>query len=274
LRVDISRTRSGQQLSEKLSEQVIEMLKAANQQLDAEVHLEKAVRVPEQVVGLVMAAEKVYFYYADGQEIPLGKEDIKPFIANVLQRPGSMPLRIELEFDKKNSELASNVSDFARQTTKELGIEKLVEIKTPPREPDSLIGKPLPTLDNIKAEFDLKQAAGKPILVCFLDMNQQPSQDCIEQLARQAEQFEQKGITIVAIQASKVGQNVLDEWVREHDVPFPVGMIEDDMERTKFAWGVRAQPWLILTDEEHVVRAEVGLNELDQKIKEASDAQR
>ncbi len=60
----------------------------------------------------------------------------------------------------------------------------------------------------------------------------------------------------------------LSTWVKEHDVPFPVGMIEGDVEKTKFAWGVRVQPWLILTDKEHIVRAEVGLNELDQKIKE------
>ena len=274
LRIDISRTKSGQELSEELYEQVIEMLKASNLQLDAEVHLEETVRLPEQVVGLVIAAEKLYFCYADGKEIPLTREDVKPFIANVLQRPGSMPLRIELEFDKKNSTLASNISDFARQTTRELGIEKLVEIETPPREPDSLIGKPLPKLDNMKTGFNLKQAEGKAILVCFWDMNQQPSQHCIRQLAEQAEQFEQKGITIVAIQALKVDQKVLDEWVKEHDVPFPVGMIEGDVEKTKLAWGVQTQPWLILTDKEHIVRAAVGLNELDQKIKEASDAER
>ena len=34
-------------------------------------------------------------------------------------------------------------------------------------------------------------------------------------------------------------------------------------------WGVRVQPWLILTDRTHVVRAEgFGLRELDQKLKE------
>ena len=274
LRIDISRTKSGQKLSEELYEQVLEMLKAANMQLDAEVRLDERVRVEEQVAGLAMAADKLYFCYADGEEIALTKEEVKPFIAEVLKSPGSMPLRIELEFDKKSSDLASNIGDFARQTTRELGIEKLVEIKTPPREPDSLVGKPLPELGNMKTEFNLEQAEGKAILVCFLDMNQQPSQQCIGQLAKQAEQFEQKGITIVAIQASKVDANVLDGWVKKHDVPFQVGMIEDDVEETKFAWGVRVQPWLILTDKEHIVRAEVGLNELSQKIKEASDAGR
>lgn len=274
LRIDISRNKSGQLLSEGLYKQVIEMLKDANLQLDAEVHLEKTVRGDEQVAGIVMAAEEVYFCYGDGEEIPLTKENVKPFIADVLKRPGSMPLRIELKFDKKNSELASSVSDFARQTTKELGIEKLVEIKTPPREPESLIGRPLPKLDNMKTEFNLKQAEGKAVLVCFLDINEQPSQHCIEQLVKQAEQFEQKEIIIVAIQASKVEQKVLEEWAKKHNVPFPVGMIEDEVEKTRFAWGVRAQPWLILTDKEHIVRAEVGLSELDQKIKEASDAER
>lgn len=51
-------------------------------------------------------------------------------------------------------------------------------------------------------------------------------------------------------------------------IPFPVGMIEGDSERIRFAWGVQSLPWLILTDQEHIVREEgFMLSELDAKIK-------
>jgi hypothetical protein len=44
-------------------------------------------------------------------------------------------------------------------------------------------------------------------------------------------------------------------------------MIQDNEEKTRSAWGVKSLPWLILTDDEHVVRAEgFALTELDDKI--------
>ena len=43
-------------------------------------------------------------------------------------------------------------------------------------------------------------------------------------------------------------------------------MIQGDA-KTRFTWGVRSLPWLILTDAKHVVRAEgFALTELDDKI--------
>ena len=70
------------------------------------------------------------------------------------------------------------------------------------------------------------------------------------------------------MQASKIDEDALNEWVKKNDINFSVGMIEGDEEKTKFNWGVRALPWLILTDSEHVVRSNgFGLNELEEKIK-------
>jgi hypothetical protein len=44
-------------------------------------------------------------------------------------------------------------------------------------------------------------------------------------------------------------------------------MIQDEVEKTRFAWGVKSLPWLILTDQEHIVRAEgFSLSEFDKKI--------
>ena len=44
-------------------------------------------------------------------------------------------------------------------------------------------------------------------------------------------------------------------------------MIQNDVEKTRFTSGVKALPWLILTDKEHSVQAEgFSINELDGKI--------
>jgi hypothetical protein len=46
-------------------------------------------------------------------------------------------------------------------------------------------------------------------------------------------------------------------------------MVQGDEEETRFAWGVRSLPWLILTDKEHVVRVEgFGLSELNGKLED------
>ena len=135
------------------------------------------------------------------------------------------------------------------------------------RQPPSLLGKPLPDLKGISVVFSPEQHKDKMILVCFWDMNQRPSRNCSSQLAGQAEQLGQKGVAIVAIQASKVDENALDKWVRANDIPFPVGTIRNDDEKTRWAWSVRSLPWLILTDKDHIVRAEgFSLSDLEGKL--------
>ena len=98
-------------------------------------------------------------------------------------------------------------------------------------------------------------------------MQQRPSRYCLNQLAKQAEQLKQKGVTVIAIQASQVDENKLNEWIKKYNIPFKVAMIQDNEEQTRFAWGVRSLPWLILTDKNHIVRAEgFGVNELNERI--------
>lgn len=77
---------------------------------------------------------------------------------------------------------------------------------------------------------------------------------------------------VVAIQASEIDEDTLNEWVKEQDIPFSVGLFQGDEEKTRFAWGVRSLPWLILTDSRHIVIAEgVELNKLNDKIKATTD---
>ncbi len=134
--------------------------------------------------------------------------------------------------------------------------------RSAPAQPPSLVGKSLPELKDLKIDLSPADSDDKMILVCFFDMNQRPSRYCISQLAKQAEQLKQKGVTIVAVQSSKVDENTLNEWIKETNIAFPVGVIQGDVEKTHFAWGVRSLPWLILTDKEHIVRAE-GFNLLE-----------
>ncbi len=74
---------------------------------------------------------------------------------------------------------------------------------------------------------------------------------------------------MVATQASKIDEKKLIQWVKKYNIPFTVGAITTDIEKNRFAWGVRSLPWLILTNPEHIVRTEgFNMSELDEKISE------
>ena len=129
------------------------------------------------------------------------------------------------------------------------------------------VGKPLPKLEGIKLKLSAQQTKNRSILLCFFDMQQRPSRNCIRELAKRAEELKEKGVAVIAVQASKVDENELNEWVKKYNIPFPVGMVQGDEEKTRFAWGVRSLPWLILTDSKHIVHAEgFAPAELDEKI--------
>jgi hypothetical protein len=139
-------------------------------------------------------------------------------------------------------------------------------------EPPALIGKGLPTFEGIETDFSLDSAKNKTILVCFWDIQQRPSRHCIGQLAQRAKELKERDVVIIAIQASKAGQSVLNEWVEKNNIPFPVGIVQGDEEKTRFTWGVRSLPWLILTDDRHIVTAEgFALNGLNEKTQEADN---
>ena len=132
----------------------------------------------------------------------------------------------------------------------------------------NLTDKPLPSLDSFIKDFEPVYNKGKKVLVCFFDVEQRPSRNCILQLSKRAPELKAKDIIVVAVQASKIEKAKLDEWINENSVTFPVGMIEGDFEKKRLAWGVKSLPWLILTDKQHIVTAEgFGLDELNEKIK-------
>lgn len=122
--------------------------------------------------------------------------------------------------------------------------------------PPFLLGKPLPKLKDLKIDLLPANTAGKKILVCFLDIEQMPSRNCLRQLKERAQELKAKGVAIAAVQASKIDENSLDEWRRKHNISFPFGTVQGDEDRARLTWGIRSLPWLILTDSRHMVIAE------------------
>ncbi len=133
-------------------------------------------------------------------------------------------------------------------------------------------GKPLPTFESIELERPAEQIQDTAILLCFFDMEQRPSRNCLQQLRARRHELAASEVLIVAIHASRADETELNEWVKKHNIPIPVGTITEDVERTRFTWGVRSLPWLILTNKQHVVASE-GLNiaELDDKLERLDD---
>jgi hypothetical protein len=134
-----------------------------------------------------------------------------------------------------------------------------------------LKGDALPEFDNIKIDPATKDNNGRRLLICFFDMNQRPSRRCISEIAKKARRLKEEGVAVVAIQASKINQDSLDEWSKQNSIPFSIGTIKGDVEKVRFIWGVQSLPWLILTDRQHIVSsAGFGLSELDDKIEAAN----
>ncbi|MBN2182383.1 MAG: carboxypeptidase regulatory-like domain-containing protein [Sedimentisphaerales bacterium] len=135
------------------------------------------------------------------------------------------------------------------------------------REPPSLSGKSLPDLSIFEIGPPLTDIENKAILICFWDMQQRPSRNCIMQLSKSLQELKAKDIEIIAVQASKIEQEKLNEWIKENKISFPLGMIATGEEKVRFNWGVKSLPWLILTDSKHTVTAEgFSVSKLDEII--------
>ncbi|MFC1783741.1 carboxypeptidase regulatory-like domain-containing protein, partial [Planctomycetota bacterium] len=144
---------------------------------------------------------------------------------------------------------------------------KIIARDSETEEPKSLIGQPLPKWEGLNLKISDEQIKEKALLVCFWDMQQRPSRHWLTQLAEHAQKLAQDNITIIALESSMVDNTILTEWLAQNKIPFPVGTIKENPEETKFRWGVRGLPWLILTDEKHLVQAEgFGLEDLDVAI--------
>lgn len=181
---------------------------------------------------------------------------------------GTLVTNAGLEGFKQASTSKSIEANVSRRmvSSKQKG-SKIIKhvLKQPEPQPLPLIGKSIPDLEKINVDLDLLKE--KTALICFWDMNQRPSRNCIIQLGEKTQELAEKDIIVAAVHVSKIEQSKLNEWIKDNNIPFPVGMIEGDSENIQLAWGVKSLPWLILFDSEHIVRAEgFSLSELNEKI--------
>lgn len=143
-----------------------------------------------------------------------------------------------------------------------------------PTAPDAknLVGRPLPILEPLGLKPAGELAAGKKILVCFWDMEQRPSRQFILQLAAQAANLQKQGVVVVCVHAATGDAQKVREWLATSKVTAPCGQVPaKDMENFLTVWGAVRLPWLVLTDEKHIVQAEgFDLQDLNDRIKEPS----
>ncbi len=194
---------------------------------------------------------ELYARDADGQAYVEARRDLKVAEVCLNEKLSDDLFKIEL---KKGIEITDNRSGR--------GVTYIYE-----PEPPTLAGKTLPDLGNIRCESGSSPYSEGMTLVCFWDMEQRPSRHCLRQLSEKAQQLKEKNIAVVAVHA-KADKNSLKKWIAENNIPFHVGLIENDEEKIRYNWGVRSLPWMILTDENRVVAAEgFAVNELDAKIR-------
>jgi hypothetical protein len=91
-----------------------------------------------------------------------------------------------------------------------------------------LLGLPLPPFECIGIGFGIAEAKGTSILICFFDMNQRPSRYMVTELAKRNPRLKEEGIVVICVQASKIDKEILDLWAKDSNIPFMVGVAEDD----------------------------------------------
>jgi hypothetical protein len=133
-------------------------------------------------------------------------------------------------------------------------------------------GELLPEFEGIDIDLDISRATGKIILVCFWNVEQRPSRNCLIDMAEHSQKLKDKGVIIAAVHATKNNKETVEEWIKKSSIPFPVGLIHGDVKEILSTWSVESLPWLILTDRQHFIKnSGFALTELDEKIKEITD---
>ena len=154
---------------------------------------------------------------------------------------------------------------------------------------------PAKVFETFKVEPPVSQPNGKNLLVCFWDINQAQSQHALLALRDRQATLAEKGVSVITVEASRAQTDKVRSWAEKNKVTFPVGtyyaVYEDFVRRQedpegqmpilsevvsdlRMAWRTERLPWLILADRNQVVTAEgFGLEELDEKIKDAEEAE-
>jgi hypothetical protein len=161
----------------------------------------------------------------------------------------------------------ANATAEAGDTNVVLQLARNESYSSPVARRSSLKGKSLPDLSALGfAAEDLP--AGKPVLLCLLDIEQRPSRRAARLLAEQHDGLRQKGIAILAVQATAIEADSLKSWKDSSPVPFRVGRVAERSEKSRWLSAVESLPWLILSDTQGRVVAEgFAIEELEANLK-------
>jgi hypothetical protein len=184
-------------------------------------------------------------------------------------RIGKGGIRLQVNFSSSPGGMGTLLAQAGDQDVKAVLGQKVVHERFA-----SLVGKPLPELSEMGISANDAAAEGKAILVYFWDMQQRPSRSMLLQLAKQVEAIKDKSIVVLTVDISGAGRESLDEWMKRSNVPFLAGVLQR-FEEKKEAWGIKAVPWLILADRDHIVRAEgFSLDEIDDMLARVTETQK
>jgi hypothetical protein len=131
----------------------------------------------------------------------------------------------------------------------------------------SLAGTGLPSWEELGLADSWTGLDNKAILLCLVDIEQRPCRHFLKQLAQRTEELARHNVAVRTVQAAKCAPAELEKWAGEFGPGLPVATITSNPEGMRRALGIQSLPWLILTDRQHIVRAEgFGLDDLSQKI--------
>ncbi|MFC1635609.1 hypothetical protein ACFL5Z_12270 [Planctomycetota bacterium] len=148
-------------------------------------------------------------------------------------------------------------ANLLSQDVTKAGVVRIPRPKAPRKaltKAESKIGKPIPGFDKIRFErFQKDRIKGKPLLICFWDMDQRPSRQCIRELEKQRLTLQDKDIVVLAVHSGSKKEKEVRQWFAKQNFSLVVGTIEGDPHDILLAWGARGTPWLVLTDEKHII---------------------
>ncbi len=192
---------------------------------------------------------------SDGHfKVSLTKEQYKKLAARKDQRNIYIP-----SYQRKGSSAALYAfpASLLSQDKAKAGVVKIPRPEPPRQElstAESKIGKPIPGFEDIRFEVSPKdRIKGKPLLVCFWDMDQRPARKCLRELQKQKPALQDKNIVVIAVHSGTKKEEEVRRWLKKQNLSLTVGTIEGDPYDILLAWGVRGTPWLVLTDDKHII---------------------
>jgi len=130
-------------------------------------------------------------------------------------------------------------------------------------------GQTLPDLSDLALQPQIDLTRDRPLLICFMDLDQRPSRHCAQVLAQNEDKLKAKGIQVILIGSAEGTQESRTDWIRQNCISYPVCLMHDELgPKTHFEWRIRALPWMILTDEKRVIQEDgLSLSELLNSLK-------